>query len=189
MGESYLLPTSRHVDHRHLGCLCWLTITWQIYQADALQLSLCSLNGCVSITIWADAFGIVCLVTCIAAMIVLLGCHLGCASWVDALVEREPLVSVGQGYRNLKFQPGLMMRDKRGGPLVPGEQTRTKRGARQGQKKYLKITGRPPHMRMSQATSHVIFHVKYTCAQVRRFELVTSSLARSFLTISPAQHI
>jgi hypothetical protein len=35
----------------------------------------------------------------------------------------------------------------------------------------------------AHVTSYVIFHTKYTRA--RRFELVTSSLARNFLTISP----
>jgi hypothetical protein len=44
-----------------------------------------------------------------------------------SLVETRAMVSVGKGYRNLKFQLGLMMRDKRG-PLVPGERTGTKGG-------------------------------------------------------------
>jgi hypothetical protein len=35
----------------------------------------------------------------------------------------------------------------------------------------------------------MIFHAKYMRTWVQGFELVTSSLTRSFLTISPTQHI
>jgi hypothetical protein len=89
------------------------------------------------------------------------------------------LVPVGKGYRKLKSQPGLMMQNN-GGPLVPGERIGTK-GGHVRVKKILEN-----HW---EALTHTIFHTKYTHSWVRGFELVTSSLAHSFLTISPTQHI
>jgi hypothetical protein len=46
-----------------------------------------------------------------------------------------------------------------------------------------------PREALTQVASHEIFHAKYTRARVWAIELVTSSLACSFLTISPTQHI
>jgi hypothetical protein len=67
------------------------------------------------------------------------------------------------------------MRDKR--VNEPGQW-----GTRQGQKKIFEHPREAPTV-----TSHTIFHVKYTRA--RGFELVTSSIACSFITIAPTHHI
>jgi hypothetical protein len=63
-----------------------------------------------------------------------------------------------------------------------------KQGLKGGHTIFEKYLGGPQHAQVASHKSRDFSCELYTCT-VRGFELVTSSLTRSFLTISPTQHI